>query len=89
MISHHIIDNTGNFIVKAKCSRYDEGTAKPLIRSKRAYDAVVRLPHSTLVPISTSQLLTQSYSLIEGEYEGPSSPPRLKKVVVKSKILKS
>jgi len=89
MISHRIIDNTGNFIVKAECSRFDVGNAKPLIRSKRAFDAVVRLPHSTLVPISTSQSLTQSYSLIEGEHEGPSSPPRLKKVVVKSKKLKS
>ena len=86
MISHRIIDNTGKFIVKQSAVDSMKVLPRALIRSKRAYDAVVRLPHSAQEPNSTSQSLTLFYSLTKGEYEGPSSPPRLKKVVVKSKI---
>ena len=64
-------------------------TAKPLISSKKNQDAVIWLPYIAQVPNNTSRTLTWSYSPIEGEDEGPSPLPRLKKVVVKSKKLKS
>ena len=60
--------------------------SKPLIRSKRAQDAVVRLKHVAQVSTNTRQFLTLSYSLIEGEYEALHPPPhRLKSRCSKKK----
>ena len=75
--------------MKCRYVRETDVTAKPLTRSKKNQDAVLWLPHIAQVPNSISQTFTWSYSLIEGEDEGPSPRPRLKKVVVKSKKLKS
>ena len=59
--------------------RETDVTAKPLTRSKKNQDAVLRLPHIAQVPNSTSQTLPWSYSPIEGEDEGPSPPLGRKK----------
>ena len=65
--------------MKFRYVRETDVTAKPLTRSKKDQDAVLRLPHITQVPNSTSQTLTWSYSTIEGEDEGPSPPLGRKK----------
>ena len=79
MISHRITNNIGIFKVKISAIDLPDGTAKPLIRSKKDQDAVLRLPHIAQVPNSTSQTLPLSYSPIGGEDEGPSPPLGRKK----------
>ena len=65
--------------MKCRYVRETELTAKPLTRSKKSQDVVLRLPHIAQVPNSTSQTLPWSYSPIEGEDEGPSPPLGRKK----------
>ena len=65
--------------MKFRYVRETDVIAKPLTRSKKDQDAVLRLPHIAQVPNSISQTFTWSYSLIEGEDEGPSPPLGRKK----------